>query len=232
MRVDASYKHTVLFDQSEAFFFVSLIWMKKAMDLTRGSLSCPSQDTFVSTTSCKIVHDLRSLREIAQAYVLKTGRWKDILGCDTATSREDVQRDSFAEQEMPGFASDSCDMLDGLESLAFLHVPYDARVKVECSSIKCFIHIIRDGAKLMFCLLATQVIEHFIEEGNSSKDGWGLSFAKKESFTFGFADDEPAVVKGWRVLIKPCYDLRLPVWREQMRKIWHGSDTPSDSLTT
>ena len=49
---------------------------------------------------------------------------RGVLGCNAATSREHIQSDTFSEENMSGFASDSRDMLDWLESLSFLHVPF------------------------------------------------------------------------------------------------------------
>lgn len=59
------------------------------------------------------------------------------LGRDPATAREHVQRDALAEEDVPSLPAHRRDVLDGLERLALLHVPfYPARTsgKQKCVS--------------------------------------------------------------------------------------------------
>lgn len=105
--VDPAYEHAVLLHESEA----------------RRRLARASNDPFVSTATSDVQDTFRpgsglvSKRESINSDPC-------VLGCNSTASCEHVQSDAFTEQYMPDFASDCRDMLDGLESLSFLHMPF------------------------------------------------------------------------------------------------------------
>ena len=48
----------------------------------------------------------------------------DVLGSNAATPREHIEGDTLAQEDVPSFTAHRSDVLDRLERLAFLHVPF------------------------------------------------------------------------------------------------------------
>lgn len=119
---------------------------------------------------------------------------------------------------MPSLASDSRDVLDRLEGLSFLHVPFYPKISqfiVNSTSCKC--------CSCLKYSLTSELLKYFSEERLSGQDSRLASFTKEEGLPIGLPHHKPSIVEGGRVLLQPSGDLSLPAWWEQVFVVLEAS---------
>ena len=111
---------------------------------------------------------------------------------------------------MPCLAPDGRYVLDRLECLAFLQMPFNPEQVSRPSVPRPYVR--RAGGHL----LAAHLCEDLGKERCTSENGGLLALAEEERFPQIFAHHIAAVIEGGRVLREPGGHLGLPAWREQV----------------
>lgn len=150
---------------------------------------------------------------------------EDVLGCNPTASREHIQSNSLSEENMPNFSCNSCDMLDRLERLSFMHMPFDTD-KIDrpnyLNQLRWHLQWIdidgRIGDDINECRwrdsLATYLFKHLCEERFPSKYGSLFPFPKEEGRLLILSNDESTIIKRRGILSHPCCYLGFPARRE------------------